>query len=97
MLALDRTWSERPIENVAKYFTFSRGELLSFLRSRPEHVNGVLRRSVDNRSAPAPYVEEAGNTYRVGYFDGARRDERIYEDAAEAVADYIFRFWKLEP
>ena len=88
ILALARTWSDRPIENVARCFTFSRSDLLDFLRRRPERIKNVLKRSLDNRSTPAPYVEEVGNTYLVGYFDGTRRDERTYQDAAEAVVDY---------
>jgi hypothetical protein len=96
VLSLDQTWRDSPIESVARCFTFSRGELLDFLRGRPDRVKDVLERSLDNRSTPTPYVEQVGSSFRVGDFGGTRHNERTYREAAEAVADYIFRFWSMK-
>lgn len=70
-------------------------EIVTFLRKHPRACRKALMQSYNKRYMPSTFIEEAGDRFCVGWFDGERKCLRFFADSAEAVTDYLlFSFGK---
>jgi hypothetical protein len=72
-------------------FTFTRDQLVDFLRAHPERVESYLQRSEQMRGIyDKEILELQGASYVLYWQDhGKRRDEHLYTDRFEAAADWL--------
>ena len=64
-------------------------EVIAHFVSHPQEADAALGQSYDKRSSPSTFVEEMGEKFRVGWFDGERRAVQVFDTLAEAVTDYL--------
>jgi hypothetical protein len=82
-------------------FTFTRDQLVKFLRAHPERVELALKRSQELRGTHDKEILEPRDAEYILYSQdrGKQRDEHFYIDRFEAAADWFttqYRMWLRE-
>ena len=79
-----------------KNFNFTSAELIAYLSADRERCERVLGYSCDQRWSPAPFLNEIGESYEVGLFDGhEKREIQYFDKFEEAAADFVLFQWGL--
>ena len=78
-------------QDTRELFTFTRNQLIDFLRAHPERVELCLKRSHELRGIyDKEIMEPQGDEYVLYWQDhGKRRFEQLYADRFEAAADWF--------
>jgi hypothetical protein len=78
-------------QDTRELFTFTRHQLIDFLRAHPERVELCLERSQELRGIyDKEIMEPQGEDYVLYWQDyGKRRCEHLYADRCEAAADWF--------
>jgi hypothetical protein len=70
-------------------------ELITALAKNAHLCDQVMNQSGDKRYTPSTFIQQAGGTFRVGWFDNEYRAVRTFSRREWAVADYLlFSFGK---
>jgi len=88
--AIDRYTSH---EWIASHLNFSSDDLIAYLTERPEKVEEIFIKALDNHGVPNPFIAEVEDGYTVGWFDGKRTQQKWFADLLHASADYVRLFW----
>lgn len=85
-------------ESLRQHFSFSAGQLRSYILDTPLRAGDILNRALDNRAFPAPYVEDAEGGFNVGWYHGppARRtDVYFHPNFEDAITDFVLAYWRM--
>jgi hypothetical protein len=96
ILTRDKSWLDKVIggNNEIK-FSFNQYDLLSYLRQRPGLCDKILQFSYDKRCSPSTFIEEHGDSYRVGWFDKDGQQIKTFDKLYEAATDFVLFSWNL--
>jgi hypothetical protein len=88
------------IKRVSQHFSFTKEELIGYLRDHTDVCEQLLKASYDKRCSPSTFIAETNQgKFQVGYVNiGPTHwitQVREFSNFAEAMADYVLFSWKL--